>query len=70
MHTTKYNNGKIIFNHNGGYDGDVIITDLNDEQEIRIDMKFLREFVADSIRMKLISKLEQASSDDILERNL
>ena len=71
MHTTQ---GQFVnFNHNGDYDGDVIITPrddylLVDEQgRVRVPFSDLKELVADYVRSERISRLELACSDEILD---
>lgn len=66
MHTTHINN--TIFQHNGGYDGDVHIKRQNDHGSILLIVPFddLKAFVANYIRGEKISHLENCTDDEIL----
>jgi len=73
-HTTQYedpeNPGcRIVFIHNGGYDGSVTIRRVKDEEilsEIEVDFDVLKWFVAGFVRQERIQGIEDASSDEIL----
>lgn len=76
MHTTFIND--TVFIHNGDYSGDVSIRykekkdqgsyEIND-QAIEIPITDLIDFVAEIQRNRLISKIEQMSSNELLNLN-
>lgn len=59
MHTTQYNESKIVFLHNGDYSGDVIIRDTETGNEVRCDIKDLESFLGDKIKDEFIDYVER-----------
>ena len=68
MHSANYN--KIVIFYNSDYSGEVIIRNKITEEEVRLDMDDLRDFVAESVRMERIEKIEQMDADELLGRNV
>ena len=71
MHTSEMKSG-VVFNHNGGYFGEVLISAPDSEDPsirhtVRVDFNDLMTLVADAVRSEKISKLEQMDSLGILE---
>lgn len=69
MHTTF--SKSCIFIHNGDYSGETIIRNLSKDKseilgEVIIDTQDLFDFVANCIKSKKISELENMNSDKIL----
>jgi len=75
MHSTIYEEGrsKFVIHHHGDHGGDCSICQINPEngdpiQEIEnVPTELLRTFVANQIRMKKISDLEDATNNSLLE---
>jgi hypothetical protein len=76
MHTTKANLGS-TFIHNGDYSGDLIISVPADKVKevpdptgawVHINLPFedIKQLVADYVRERTITALEQANDDDVL----
>lgn len=64
-------NSGVVFNHNGGYGGDVLIKAPDADEEgvvhtIRVDFDDLAELVADAIRSERISKIENMEAKKLL----
>lgn len=69
MHTTVY--GNTVFHHNGDYSGDLIIKNVDQPQnEIRIPVIDVINFVGDIVRSQQISKLEQMNGAEVLSIDL
>lgn len=60
-HSEFYGNTTFIFD--GGYDGEVEI--IANERSVMLPVSHLLGFVADYIRMEKITKLEDATDDEI-----
>jgi hypothetical protein len=62
MHTTEINDTTFI--HHGSYEGDVILRRQNEELLVPFDD--LKEFIARYVADARISRLENASADEVL----
>ena len=68
MHTSETNNGT-VFIHNSDMSGDVEI--INSEgRRVKVDGNDILQFVAGYIRGVRVSKLEQLTTNEILEGKL
>lgn len=63
MHTTEIDD--TTFNHNGSYDGDVMICDRNGDVCV-VSFYALKGLVAEYVRHEKICKLENARADAVL----
>ena len=63
MSHTEYH-GATKFSFNGGYDGEVGITNMENEMTIEIPMSDLLGFIAGYVRQRKIEKLEGSITDD------
>lgn len=72
MHTTTYidKTTRVNFHHHGDFSGEVLIqyTDLSEAKEKELELPFeaLKFVVAEYIRSKEISRLEDESTNDLL----
>ena len=53
--------------YNGDFSGEVTICNKNDNTEVHVDAQDLIDFIAEYVRSKRISRLENMGSDEILE---
>jgi hypothetical protein len=65
MHSQKH--GGLQFTHNGDYSGEVEINNLDENVVMTVDMQDLLDFVAEYVRSKRISELEQMSTKKLLK---
>lgn len=63
-HLTKGPQGT-TFNHNGGFDGDVLIRRPDFPAGVYVPFEDLRELVLQYLANKLIEKVENANGDDL-----
>lgn len=64
MHS--FNGKSCTIHYNGDFSGEVIICNKNDHTEMRVDSQDLINFVAEYVRSKKVSQLENMNSDEIL----
>ena len=64
MHT--FSGKKTIIYYNSDMSGDCIIFNKETKQEVKVPCDDITEFVAERVRNKKISKLEQMDSKEIL----
>lgn len=60
---TDFDEQETVFIHNGGYDGDVEI--VRGENRLSVPFDALKQFVADYVRAKKISDLEDAIPETV-----
>lgn len=65
MHT--YESNGFLFHHNSDMNGDVIIVNKNNGEELEVDGEAILDFVANYIRNEKIAKLENSTNKEILE---
>ena len=62
-----FNGNSCIIHYNSDLSGDVeIVTGINGDRKVSVSGKDLLDFVANHVRDKMISQLENASTEDIL----
>lgn len=68
MHTMDFDNGINIL-HNGDFSGDVIIVDQREQRyhEVTIPVETILDFVAEIIRSKIITAVENTPTEDIFK---
>lgn len=64
MHT--FNGNSCNIHYNSDFSGEAIIYNKNDNTEICVDSQDLINFVAEYVRSKKVSQLENMDSDEIL----
>lgn len=64
MHT--FNGKSCNIHYNSDFSGEAIIYSKNDHTEMRVDSQDLINFVAEYVRSKKVSQLENMNSDEIL----
>lgn len=64
MHS--FNGKSCNIHYNSDFSGEAIIYNKNDHTEIRVDSQDLINFVAEYVRSKKVSQLENMNSDEIL----
>lgn len=63
MHT--FNGDSCNIHYNSDFSGEAIIYNKNDHTEIRVDSQDLINFVAEYVRSKKVSRLENMNSNEI-----
>lgn len=64
MHT--FNGKSRNIHYNSDFSGEAIVYNKNDHTEMRVDSQDLINFVAEYVRSKKVSQLENMNSDEIL----
>lgn len=64
MHS--FNGKSCTMHHNEDFSGEVIICNKNDNTEVHVDTQDLIDFIAEYVRSKKLSLIENMSSDEIL----
>jgi hypothetical protein len=64
MHTTKF--ATVTIHHNGGYEGDCLISEHGSDAQVRVPFEDLRALVADYMRQTLSESLDAADDMQVL----
>lgn len=64
MHS--FNGKSCTMHYNGDFSGEVTICNKNDNTEVHVDAQDLINFVAEYVRSKKVSQLENMNSNEIL----
>lgn len=65
MHT--YKGESLIIHHNGDYSGECYIVDKETKTQIKVSCEDLLGFVAEYVKSKRISEIENMNMNDILK---
>lgn len=60
-----FNGESCTIHYNSDFSGETIIYNKNDDTEIRVNSQDLINFVAEYVRSKKVSRLENMNSDEI-----